>query len=285
MADHRAAAVGFHAGELAVQHQAGVLAAAARLAPMVAGGELRAGAGAFLAKANFAALSGRDAAGRLWISPLFGDPGFLSVASPTRLLIATTPRAGDPLRELPAGQPVGLVVMDFPTRRRLRINGIVSSADSGELTIEVDQAYGNCPQYIQPRQLREHLADKHLNVFHGNDLRPEDVELVRAADTFFLGTTHPDSGNDASHRGGPPGFVSVDSGRLSWPDYPGNNMFNSFGNLFADPTAALLFVDFDSGATLQLSGTAALRWDADATVTGRCVVFEPQEVVASGSPA
>ncbi|WP_241010739.1 pyridoxamine 5'-phosphate oxidase family protein [Mycobacterium camsae] len=282
---HRAAAVGFHTGELAVQRQAGVQDAAARLAPMVADGELRAGASAFLAKANFAALSARDAAGRLWISPLVGDPGFLQVVSPTRLLIATTPPAADPLRELPGNQPVGLVVMDFSTRRRLRINGMLSTADSGALAIDVDQAYGNCPQYIHPRQLRRHSGDSQLNMFHGNVLRPQDIELVHAADTFFLGTTHPESGNDASHRGGPAGFVRVVSGRLSWPDYPGNNMFNSFGNLFSDPTAALLFVDFDSGATLQLSGTATLRWDVDATATGRCVVFTPQEVVASGSLA
>jgi predicted pyridoxine 5'-phosphate oxidase superfamily flavin-nucleotide-binding protein len=283
--DHRAAAVGFHAGELAVQRQAGVQSAAARLAPMVAGGELRGGASAFFAKATFAALSARDGAGRLWVSPLFGDPGFLHVASPTRLLVAATPPATDPLRGLLPAQPVGLVVMDFPTRRRLRINGMLSAADSDELVIEVDQAYGNCPQYIQPRQVRGPSADTRLNVFRGNELRPQDVDLVRAADTFFLGTTHPESGNDASHRGGPPGFVGVDSGRLLWPDYPGNNMFNSFGNLFADPTAALLFVDFRSGATLQLSGTAAVRWDADASVTGRCVVFAPQQVVAIGPPA
>lgn len=282
--NHRAAAVGFHAGELAVQRQAGVQVAATRLAPMVAEGQLRAGAGAFLAQATFAALSARDAAGRLWVSPLSGDHGFLRVASPTRLLIAATPASADPLRELPGNQPVGLVVVDFPSRRRLRINGMLSTADSGELAIDVDQAYGNCPQHIHPRRPRVHSGDSRLNVFHGNALRPQDIELVHAADTFFLGTTHPESGNDASHRGGPAGFVRVASGRLSWPDYPGNNMFNSFGNLVSDPTAALLFVDFDSGATLQLSGTAALHWDVDAAVTGRCVVFAPQEVVASGSP-
>lgn len=286
--DHRAAAVGFHAGELAVQQQAGVQAAAARLESMVSAGELRAGAGAFLAKATFAALTARDRAGRLWISPLFGPPGFLRVAGATRLLVAVTPRAADPLRQLPAEQPIGLIVMDFASRRRLRINGILGAADAEGLEIDVEQAYGNCPQYIQPRQL--HLgtsgaADNGPDIFRGSDLRPEDIALVRAADTFFLGTTHPDSGNDASHRGGPAGFVRVASGQLSWPDYPGNNMFNSFGNLFVDPTAALLFVDFRSGATLQLSGTAAVRWDDDSTVTERRVMFKPHEVIAIESPA
>lgn len=282
MADNpRAAAVGFHPGELAVQRQAGVQAAAARLVPMVAGGKLGAGAGAFLATATFAALTARDAAGRLWVSPLSGPAGFLRVASPSRLLIETTARAADPLRELPVDQPIGLVVMDFAHRRRLRINGILTGAGSEGLAVDVEQAYGNCPQYITPRHLRNG-TDDNPNVFRGNELRPQDIDLVQAADTFFLGTTHPDSGNDASHRGGPAGFVRVASDGLWWPDFPGNNMFNSFGNLIVDPTAALLFVDFRSGATLQLTGTASVHWDTEPGA--RRVMFAPHEVIAIDAP-
>jgi predicted pyridoxine 5'-phosphate oxidase superfamily flavin-nucleotide-binding protein len=279
---HRAAAVGFHPGELAVQQRAGVQAAAARLAPMVAGGELRPSAGAFLATVTFAAVTARDAAGRLWTSPLFGPPGFLRVATPTRVQIATTARVADPLRELPVDQPIGLVAMDFAKRRRLRINGILNGAGAGGMSVEVDQAYGNCPQYITPRIPRT-SASSSPNIFHGNALRPQDIEFVQAADTFFLGTTHPDSGNDASHRGGPAGFVRAVSGQLWWPDFGGNNMFNSFGNLFVDPTAALLFVDFTRGATLQLSGTASLHWGGASD--GRRVLFTPDELLAIGAAA
>ena len=92
----------------------------------------------------------------------------------------------------------------------------------------------------------------------------EDIELIRSADTFFLGTTHPERGNDASHRGGPAGFVYAERKTVEWPDYPGNNMFNSFGNLAVDPTAALLFIDFRNGRTLQLSGSANVVWDTPA---------------------
>lgn len=65
---------------------------------------------------------------------------------------------------------------------------------------------------------------------------------------------------------------------MIWPDYAGNNMFNSMGNLAVDPTAALLFIDFESGDVLQLTGRAALEWDSsDAAgndfVTGRSVRF------------
>jgi hypothetical protein len=111
--------------------------------------------------------------------------------------------------------------------------------------------------------------------------------LIARADTFFLGTTHPERGTDASHRGGPPGFVRVERSSLWWPDYAGNNMFNSLGNLATDPTAALLFLDFSTGATLHLSGTARLEWttpeeDGDDAGTGRRVRFTLEQA-ATGS--
>ena len=65
-------------------------------------------------------------------------------------------------------------------------------------------------------------------------------------------------------------------------------MFNSFGNLAVDPTAALLFVDFRTGDTLQLSGTATVDWAApaedDDDQTGRRVLFTPRQVVATAIP-
>ncbi|WP_251057180.1 pyridoxamine 5'-phosphate oxidase family protein [Streptomyces sp. ISL-94] len=114
--------------------------------------------------------------------------------------------------------------------------------------------------------------------------------LIRSADTFFLGTTHPERGNDASHRGGPSGFVRVEGGSLWWPDYPGNNMFNSLGNLAVDSAAALLFADFATGRAVHLSGTAVLEWSPDGSAddeggTGRRVRFHISSVVdGSGAP-
>ena len=124
------------------------------------------------------------------------------------------------------------------------------------------------------------------DVERGASLGADDIALIRSADTFFLGTTHPERGNDASHRGGPAGFVHADHNTVEWPDYPGNNMFNSFGNLEIDPTAALLFIDFDSGRTLQLSGRAVVDWEKSAARgdTGRWVRFTAESVVGSRRP-
>jgi len=279
--------VGFHAGELAAQQRTGTREEAERLSPMLDPAELRGGIVAFLADRTFAAITARDADGRLWTSALTGPAGFLEAVTPTTLAIHTRLPDGDPLHGLPAGQQVGLVVVEFALRRRVRVNGTLSAAGDGILAIEVEQAYGNCPQYIHQRVLAQDDPGRRDpgDVRRDSVLSPSDIGLIRAADTFFLGTTNPERGSDASHRGGAPGFVRVGGGRLWWPDYPGNNLFNSFGNLAVDPEAALLFFDFDSGRTLQLSGLAEIDWDAagrpgDDGRTGRRAVFTLQRLVA-----
>jgi len=283
----RSADIGFHAGELAVQQLAGTREEAARLSPMLDPAQLRGGIVAFLADRTFAAMTARDADGRLWTSPLSGPPGFLEAVTPATLAIHARLPDGDPLHRLPAGQQAGLVVVEFAARRRVRVNGTLTAADDGTLAIKVEQAYGNCPQYIHQRV----LAQDNLDRSGGGEVRrdavlsPADAALIRGADTFFLGTTNPERGSDTSHRGGAPGFVRVDGDRLWWPDYPGNNLFNSFGNLAVDPEASLLFLDFDSGHTLQLSGTAAVDFAAagrpgDDGHTGRRAVFTLQRLVA-----
>lgn len=66
-----------------------------------------------------------------------------------------------------------------------------------------------------------------------------------------------------SHRGVPAGrLIAVDDRGLRWPDYRGNFFFNTFGNIALDPRCGLLVVDFDTGDTLQLSGTANVPWEA-----------------------
>ena len=90
---------------------------------------------------------------------------------------------------------------------------------------------------------------------------------IAAADTFFIASGHRGDGEaaafgmDASHRGGEAGFVTVEGpARLSFPDYAGNNHFNTIGNLVVDPRAGLLFVDFARGSLLQLTGRTTIEW-------------------------
>jgi hypothetical protein len=93
--------------------------------------------------------------------------------------------------------------------------------------------------------------------------------LIEEADTFFIATAHPERGADASHRGGPPGVVEVaaDGASLRVPDYSGNSMFQTLGNLEIDPHAGLLFLDWEGGTSLQLTGRARSVWgDEDRAV-------------------
>lgn len=100
-------------------------------------------------------------------------------------------------------------------------------------------------------------------------LGPAEQAIIAAADTFFIATAYQStldiaSGVDVSHRGGNPGFVRIDDPQtLTIPDFPGNCQFNTFGNLELNPCAGLLFLDFDRGDLLYLTGTAEVLWEGD----------------------
>jgi uncharacterized protein len=280
---------GFHEGELAVQELAGVGVEADRLRGMLAPPHLDGGASRFLGERTFAAFTGRDPEGRLWTSPLVGPPGFLDAEAAT-LRIHALPLPGDPLRDLPEGQAVGLIAVDYARRRRIRVNGVLAERTAEGLRVDVEQAFGNCPKYIKPRHLAADAAPAdHVAPSRGSTLSAAQRALLAGTETFFLGTTHPERGVDTSHRGGPAGFVRVEGSTLWWPDYPGNNMFTSFGNLAVDATAAVLVPDFAGGTSLLLSGRAAVEWVAPGSAgddggTGRRVRFTVQQVTGGALP-
>jgi hypothetical protein len=261
---------------------------------MLDAARLSAGIAEFLAGRTYVALTARSGDGRLWASPLVGEPGFVRVLGPASLVIHATPGRADPLHGLAAPQPVGLIAIDYPRRRRFRLNGtLVPGGCDDELLIEVTEAFGNCPRFLTRRTIdpaptaggTADLANGELEA-RADVLSAADVVTVGGADTFILGTTHPDRGNDASHRGGPPGFVRTEGRTLWWPDYPGNNLFTSIGNLAVDNVAALLFLDFSRRIALHLSGTAELSdvpvgARGDDGRTGRRVVFTTERVVRS----
>jgi hypothetical protein len=96
--------------------------------------------------------------------------------------------------------------------------------------------------------------------------------MVRGADTFFICTASSNArgrasceGLDVSHRGGKPGFIRVteekDCTVLLAPDFRGNNFFNTCGNLAVNPRAGALFIDFDAGNVLSLTGSAEVVWE------------------------
>ncbi len=274
---------GFHEGELAVQRNLGLERVAARLVGMLEPADLSPGVATFLQGQTLAAITGRDHGGWLWTSPLVGPPGFLQVLDPTTLQIRAGFSPTDPLHNPRPGQSVGLIAVDYSRRRRVRVNGTLTGVSPQALTITADEAFGNCPQYIpqrtiEPLAFTDRTYDPRMGTASEESVTEGDRAIIGMADTFFLGTTHPVRGGDASHRGGPPGFVRVAGSTLWWPDYAGNNMFNSLGNLHIDSEGALLFLDFADHSALHLNGTAELvavpaGSPGDDGNTGRRIVF------------
>lgn len=252
----------WHEGEIAVQTRAGVRDEAEELTGMYRYA-VEPGMVGFLAQQGFAAITTVDAAGRTWISLVAGVPGMIDVPDPriVRLQSALI-ETKLPVDDVRANPKVGMLVMDFTRRIRVRINGAAGVQPNGSIVIGVGQLYGNCSQYIQRRTVIATAgAPRHAEIAIGHELNSAQQEMISKSDTFFLGSVHPESGADASHRGGLPGFVRVQSPtHLSFPDYSGNKMFNTLGNVEVNPSVGLLFFDFTSGRTLQLTGRAAVDW-------------------------
>ncbi|MET9107699.1 pyridoxamine 5'-phosphate oxidase family protein [Streptomyces zhihengii] len=249
----------YHEGSLAVQRRTGALEAAAHVGRSIGSG-IKPVAAAFLGLQPMLVLGAADGAGRMWASPLTGRPGFLRATGAHTVSVAAALPQHDPLAGALARGPVpaGAIVLDPRTRRRMRMGGTVTPSPRG-LLLETGRVFANCPKYIQRRELLaagDGTAPPAPLVRSAERLTPGQQAFLRAADTFFVATGTPD-GVDASHRGGGPGFLEVASPtELSWRDYPGNAMFLTLGNLARDPRAGLLLLDWSTGTTLQLTGTA-----------------------------
>ena len=252
----------------------------------------------------FLVAAARDHQDRPWVTLLTGPEGFVTSPDPETLVLAAAPAPGDALDgALSSGTHLGLLGIELASRRRNRVNGRVRRDDAGNLVFSVDQSFGNCPQYIRERAWRrvDHGGPAGAPV-RGHRLTRSQAAWISSADTFFIASGHPgghldghrgghrgggDSrafGMDASHRGGEPGFVEiVGDTRIRFPDFAGNNHFNTIGNLVVDPRAGFLFVDFVSGSLLQLTGRAAIDWASDAVsdIPGarRLVTFDIDETV------
>jgi uncharacterized protein len=213
-------------------------------------------------------VASRDAAGSPVAALWTGAPGFVTSPDPRTLRLAVTLDPADPATgAFVAGAPFALLGIELPTRRRNRANGTISAVARDAITVAIHQSFGNCPQYIHPRDL--HPASPATASTRALDhLDLDATAAIRRADTFFVATAarlaEPTGGVDISHRGGPAGFVQVDGDTLTIPDYRGNRYFNTLGNLVSEPRAALLFADFATGDLLHVQGTTEIEWDGPA---------------------
>ena len=258
----------FHEGERAVQERVGVRSRAEVMGQRMIRTELIDQHRAFYAELPFLVLGSVDDRGRPWASIVAGQPGFLSTPDAHTLDVAAIPVAGDPLAgNLRDGADIGVLGMQLETRRRNRMSGQISEIRPDGFSLSVLQAFGNCPQYIQTRDVA--LVDAGPpSVKTSERFDDQTADILTRADTLFIATSYrsgegvANQGTDVSHRGGKPGFVKIENDRtFIFPDFKGNNAFNTIGNLEVNPRAGFLVPDFETQSLVTMTGAAEMIWD------------------------
>lgn len=277
----------YHKGELQIQEKFGELKAANRASRMITNSIIP-GAVVFIENQTSVIVSSTDNYDDIWISVLIGEAGFTKVSELTQISFNTdminNSKTDIFFTNIKENLNIGSLFIEFGSRRRYRINGSVQLDDS-RIDIVINEAYPNCPKYIQRRLMSAPKEKTQLEskISFGKQLSEDQKQWILTSDTLFVGTQSASEKLDASHRGGNPGFIELLSDNsLKIPDYVGNKMYNTLGNISQNKKAGLLFIDFKNKRILQITGKAALLFDQHSeedelktTGTGRYWLFKP----------
>jgi len=263
----------FHQGEKAIQQKLGVDKKMDAFARRVVRDHMPEQHQEFYQQLPFIFAGHIDNDGWPWASFLYGEKGFIHSPENTSLIFTTQTIEGDPIQKsLSEGLNIGLLGIELPTRRRNRLSTVVSNVNNNGFSLKVRQSFGNCPQYIQSREIEKVEHKEPAEIIPITHLNDDLKAFISNSDTFFVasfyqnedGKEHDSNGADVSHRGGKPGFIRVDNDQqLTIPDYLGNFHFNTLGNFLLNPKAGLLFIDFEQGHILTLTGTVEIIWQDD----------------------
>ena len=256
----------FHNGQLAVQKIAGEEDIAKSRIPMIENC-LHPRSIPFIEHQILAFPGSEDSNGDIWLSLLVGERGFISAPSVQEIIFdlskITSNKEDIFFKNIATKPTVGLLFHEAARRARYRAWG-VARKEGNQLSIDIKMGYPSCPKHIQ-RELIELPEDSKVSSSEykqGTDLGKSEKEWITNAHTFFIATQTKKGDIESSHRGGDPGFIEIlENGTLRVPDYLGNSMFSTLGNIYENPKAALLFIDYKKGETLQLSGSAELQFD------------------------
>ncbi|KAI5370699.1 putative pyridoxamine 5'-phosphate oxidase, FMN-binding split barrel [Septoria linicola] len=193
--------------------------------------------------------------------------------------------SGQVVREEGQGRMVSGLTIDLETRKRVKlfgrmIAGALSTRDDEvtgqqeaiaemQVVLKIEQSLGNCPKYLNKRRIEPAVAKPEL-LSKSASLSDEALALLQKADLFFVSSANKDQDMDTNHRGGPAGFLRVASNDASgavlcWPEYSGNRLYQTLGNLAVYPKAGICVPDFDTGDCLYLTGTTEILIGADAS--------------------
>ncbi|KAL1586455.1 hypothetical protein WHR41_05239 [Cladosporium halotolerans] len=182
---------------------------------------------------------------------------------------------GAVVREEGVGRMVSGLTIDLETRKRVKmfarmVAGALSLREDEatdarqhfaevQLVLKVEQSMGNCPKYLNKKRIELAESDPKL-VSDLPQLPQRAIDLLAKADMFFLSSANHVSDMDTNHRGGPPGFVRVVSNEpsgaiLCYPEYSGNRLYQTLGNLKVNPLLGICVPDYETGDMLYLTGT------------------------------
>ena len=115
---------------------------------------------------------------------------------------------------------------------------------------------------LQDRFDTRAIADRIDELLVHDTIDEGDRAFIEARDMFFLATADAEGRPTCSYKGGEPGFVRVvDEHTLAFPNYDGNGMYLSTGNVLANPAVGMLFIDLERGHRMRLEGTATVELD------------------------
>ncbi|KAI1612944.1 hypothetical protein EDD36DRAFT_250742 [Exophiala viscosa] len=140
-----------------------------------------------------------------------------------------------------------------------------------QLVAKIDQVLPNCPKYLNKKKIVSSTPSPRL-LSTSTRLVERAVNIIRKADLFFLSSAHKHKDMDCNHRGGPPGFLRVQQpedpvkgSTIVWPEYSGNNLYQTLGNLETTPHAGLCVPDFETGDVLYVTGDTETLVGAEAS--------------------
>ncbi|KUJ12338.1 uncharacterized protein LY89DRAFT_738126 [Mollisia scopiformis] len=235
-----------------------------------------------LMRSPIMALGTLDSEGRPWTTLWGGESGFSQPVAQSIIGLKTTVNReldpvvrmllgdvadGEVYQEKGVGKMVSALAIDLESRRRVKlygrmVAGALAATEEGlgevQMVIKIEQSLGNCPKYLNKKHIVPHLPNPKL-VASNLPLPQSAIKLIEKADLFFLSSSNHKSDMDTNHRGGPPGFVRIlsnneDGLTLVYPEYSGNRLYQTLGNLNTTPQAGLVFPDFTTGDVLYITG-------------------------------
>ncbi len=278
----------FHKGELEVQQKMNVQNIAVKVGNSI-NHQIIGGAIPFIESQSTFVVNSEDDQGNHWTSLLVGTLGFIHVPTNSTFEINIDALASDKhdvfFENIKHQKNIGCIFIELASTKRYRVNGIVTKITSSKIFIRVTEAYPNCPKYIQQRGINNVLSTQKPLQTVDKKLPTHLIELIKNSDTFFIGSGVDDK-KDASHRGGKTGFIEVLNPKtLKIPEYVGNSLYNTLGNIAINPNTGLLFIDFSNNSVLQLNGKATILYHQNSekdklhTDTGLFWTFEIEQYI------